>query len=255
MQLHNFERLPTSLVTLLGRSDILKVGRSIGPDVKKLRRDFSSSAIIVRETVDIGDAARSRGIEVPAQPSLQLLTRLVLREHLPKPESLRLYGQWCGAELSAAQAEYAALDAVVAERMWRMLSGREIVNVEMDASALPGSQLAIRAGGDRSVIVARGHVVPRPPPVPPRAAFVDKRVVDSKPVEVVLTSARLYVSITEVRNDAFIIEPYKSPLRSFGAPPFLVVVDAVRCFSALLSLPRDDMDVVRLAVLRDIWAD
>ena len=111
----SLKAFPTSLKAFLERSDILKVGRGIGGDAKRLSHDWNVN-IDANTLLDIGSFCYERGLSRRANASLDELAQRVLNTFLPKEHHIRVSLVW-GATDSPLPSEnlmYASHDAACA---------------------------------------------------------------------------------------------------------------------------------------------
>jgi hypothetical protein len=109
--------MTSALRGLLQDANVIKVGVAAGQDAQKVARDFGFSPACV---LDASDMAQ-RVLQPPGRWSLAALVARLLHCSLPKPGRVRV-GAWDARQLSAAQVEYAALDAFASLRVWQELS-------------------------------------------------------------------------------------------------------------------------------------
>jgi hypothetical protein len=111
-RVHKFtnETFPQKLAELLANPKIVKVGRNIGGDIKRLSNTFGVAG---SGELELGGYCRDRDVVQESWRGLAYLCGTVLKRRLPKPDVLRC-GDWEREELSDEQKKYAALDACTA---------------------------------------------------------------------------------------------------------------------------------------------
>ncbi|KAG2219719.1 hypothetical protein INT45_006051, partial [Circinella minor] len=101
------DKLPGSLCKLLESDTIVKVGRNVNGDLKKIERDFK---IACKGGFELGAFCKSQGAINDGRMGLARICEAVLEHTLLKDDDIRL-GNWDAPQLSQNQVEYAALDA------------------------------------------------------------------------------------------------------------------------------------------------
>lgn len=118
-------KLPSSLLVVLCSKRIRKIGVQVKGDLTRLYNDcgFSNSdELPFAGALELGPMAKDRNITDRARVSLSDLTGLVLQQHLPKDESVRVSMRWDDPELSSEQETYAALDVYAAWAIYKEFS-------------------------------------------------------------------------------------------------------------------------------------
>lgn len=146
--------MPESLKAILSSGAIQKVGLNINGDALKMQRDFG---LQMEGCVDVEHVAAAKLSARPPAPlvrwSLSALAKAVLGRSLHKPEDVRR-GDW-RQPLSAAAAEYAAIDAYTGLAIHERLAGMpDLDELYMEAPSAQGAVVA--KDGDVVVEAARG---------------------------------------------------------------------------------------------------
>ena len=111
---------PHALKTLLESPNIIKTGRGLSGDIRKLAKDFPNMECEPKGLVDLGRLAKTKGVVKDARVGLQRLCQVVLDKYLDKDPSIRL-GNWDDV-LSPEQKAYAAVDALVSLKIFTNLN-------------------------------------------------------------------------------------------------------------------------------------
>ncbi len=104
--------MPDSLISLIERPDILKVGLSIKDDFMVMHR---SNEFEPQGFLDLQDYVKGFGID---DLSLQKVYAIVFNQRISKSQRL---SNWEAATLTAGQQAYAAIDAWACQRLYRHL--------------------------------------------------------------------------------------------------------------------------------------
>ncbi|KAJ7478853.1 hypothetical protein B0H11DRAFT_1916536 [Mycena galericulata] len=114
MRTHLLKTLPSSLVTILQSSQIIKIGRNIGGDLAKLAREFPEYKLPPKVNkklpgvIELGAFAKSKNAISEGTASLSAITAAILHADLSKAAR---ESPWNAPSLSQVQKDYAALDA------------------------------------------------------------------------------------------------------------------------------------------------
>lgn len=106
LHLSRMRGVPHQLKSLLADAAVYKVGKNVGGDVAKLKRDYG---VLTQRYLELGALASRRQLVPSGSISLVGLTRAVLQKDLDKTEAVRL-STWSQV-LRAEQLQYAALDS------------------------------------------------------------------------------------------------------------------------------------------------
>ncbi|KIK31684.1 hypothetical protein CY34DRAFT_33571, partial [Suillus luteus UH-Slu-Lm8-n1] len=157
-------KLPSSLLVVLRSKRIRKIGVQVKGDLTRLYNDcgFSNSdELPFAGALELGPMAKDRNITDRARVSLSDLTGLVLQQHLPKDESVRVSTRWDDPELSSEQETYAALDVYAAWAIYKKFSTIPSIGpVTPSTPAGTQVQLMSRVGG---LPVAYGYITRHQP--------------------------------------------------------------------------------------------
>ena len=118
--------LPHELKSLLCDETVLKVGRSISADVKRLQKKWPD--LVVANIKDLGAVAKDFGLVTHANVALKTMCEELLRVTLDKTQQV---GHW-GGDLSDAQITYAAKDAHACWSLYDMMmsSGSRLIKAD-----------------------------------------------------------------------------------------------------------------------------
>jgi hypothetical protein len=121
LQVFCHQKLPQSLLSLLGDPKISFVGASVLADLKQIGKDFKCTIIMdPANYVNLGRYARKRDVVQSGTASLEKLIQLTLGEILDKSPAVRL-SKWSEKDLSNAQKKYAALDVMKSLEVYECL--------------------------------------------------------------------------------------------------------------------------------------
>ena len=105
---------PNELVTFLDAPNILKVGKQIGGDKRRLLDNWN---LLLSPCVELGKLARQKGFVNSGSASLEALVQSVLKHSLNK--GLRI-SHWSTSHLSTDQVMYAAKDALASLQVYHV---------------------------------------------------------------------------------------------------------------------------------------
>lgn len=220
---HN--RLPHLLCTMLANSNVIKAGRNVAADLKRLQLESKHPEPFVGG-IDLAKMAKDRALITSARSGLAALSAAVLQKRIIKDSALRVSEGWEDTDLSSAQLTYAATDAYVSYALYRAM---EPIPVPGDVApdACDGTPVSVLQD-DKSVVIAHGYIKDRQKHIQIRGRN--------------LTVTRSVVEITKVLVPGALISLHdKAALASFGAPPFLIISPTrllqTRPASPLLPIP------------------
>ena len=145
-------KLPLALKSFLQNPQILKAGRNVSQDLKRLQNECNSQTPFVG-AVELANLAKAQGVISDAHAGLAEICAAVLHARLNKPTDLRVSSNWDNDVLSSEQLQYAALDAWASLQIYHQLSQFALPEVITD-SALPGTPVSIHQ--DDGQIIAHG---------------------------------------------------------------------------------------------------
>lgn len=155
--------VPHALAQILRDPKVIKVGRQISGDCKRLGRDWGVQ-IPDNSFLDLGPMCRKRGLIPDARKGLAELSQIVLQKYLPKPSHVRLSTGWSNPDLSADQIKYAALDAWISLAIYEKVGSLPLVGATLkensEAEIEVGTRVEIVSGtGRKRVVIAHGTIV------------------------------------------------------------------------------------------------
>ncbi len=186
--------LPRALWVIISSNRVIKIGRNIGPDLKKLARDFPGSVLPAYKhkrlegTIELGAFAKSRNVVANATASLSAITAAALHLHLSKESRTT---EWGAPQLTPEQVQYAALDAWVGLEIWNAIKNNQSQGQPLETASPVGQHVSLFV---KKQEVARGTITQ---PLKFPMGVNDKA---GKPLmlNVSGTRTRALVSITEV---------------------------------------------------------
>jgi hypothetical protein len=104
----SLRRLPKSLLLILTNTRLVKIGRNINSDLKKLARDFPELKLPLTEhkmldgTIELGALAKAKNVVSEATASLSAITAAALHCHLSKECRV---SEWSAPKLSEEQVQ------------------------------------------------------------------------------------------------------------------------------------------------------
>jgi hypothetical protein len=207
MQISQFKgKLPTALLSFLQNPQILKAGRNVTQDLKRLEKECISH-IPFAGAVELAQLAKARGVVSDARVGLADLCAAVLHARLDKSTPLRVSTDWDNAQLSPEQIHYAALDAWVSLQIYHRLSQIPLPGL-ITESTLPGTPVSVLQ--DDGQVIAHGVLSQETPALTCRG--------------VNHTPTRAQVTIQHIFMPGAILPLHKTSLASLGPTPFDVLV-------------------------------
>jgi hypothetical protein len=198
-QVATCETLPSPLASLLENHKLVKIGRHVGADIKKIEKDFGVRG---NGTLELGTFCRERRLVANASLSLAELCAAALQLRLSKSNDVRL-SDWKAMPLSTTQIQYAALDAYVALAIYTKHQHDPII----------GRSLPVPTEAGTCVALYPAHCL-QPAAICTTLAATSTRIL----------SERLTVTVTEVLIPAMIVDDTDRTLQEFGPVPFEVTV-------------------------------
>jgi len=114
------KKIPPALKNILVQPRILKAGRGIQSDLKRLQRETGIKEEFLGG-VDLAAFAKKCHTAPNAKVGLAELSALVLNHRLEKNEAIRISTEWDNNNLSNEQIKYAALDAYASQAIYNRL--------------------------------------------------------------------------------------------------------------------------------------
>jgi hypothetical protein len=102
--------LPATLISFLENSQIIKVGCAVQQDLDRLAKETKCGPF--RGGLDLAQLAKDLKVIPDARMGLADLCARLLGQKLEKPQTIQISNDWDNQNLSPAQVEYAALDAL-----------------------------------------------------------------------------------------------------------------------------------------------
>jgi hypothetical protein len=217
--------LPGALRSFLQNPHILKVGRNVGQDLKRLQKECQSS-ISFAGALDLANIAKSKGIISDARIGLADLCAIVLHTRLDKSSPLRVRTDWDSDELSFEQLKYAALDAWASLQIYQKIS-----------QILPSEKITqfTQPGTPVSILHDDGQVI----------AYGILSLNSTSPCRGInITSTRACVTVQHITVSAAILPLHGITLSSLGPPPFNVVVKQSKIQKRLLTEVSTESDMI-----------
>jgi hypothetical protein len=196
----------------LANPQILKAGRNVTQDLKRLERESrGSNPAPYTGGVELAKLAKDLGVISDARIGLADICAAVLGVRLDKTTPVRISSSWDSLNLSPQQVEYAASDALVALQVYHCLS-QSAVPDKITEATIPGTPVSLHQ--DDGQVIAYGIISLEPPTSTCRG-------VNHTP-----TRARVTVQTTVVPGA--ILPLHKVSLSSCGPPPFDVLVKCTK---------------------------
>lgn len=229
LQVFRHQRLPQSLLALLGDKDIVFVGASVSSDLIRIGKDFQCSEVTKDANyVNLGMFARKRDVVQHGTASLEKLVQLTLGEFLDKAPDVRL-SKWSNIELTDAQKKYAALDAMKSLEVYEHLESLPDLTIRLSPEmAMPNLVV--------DVVPSHGNVAS----MATRAAIgqlLDGKLGCHSPVGITPAFVKpnqhtCVVTITSIMSPSLVIPGYKKTANGnnkacfgdFGRAPFKIVL-------------------------------
>ena len=153
-------KLPLALQMFLANPQILKVGRNVTQDLKRLERENQgSNPASYTGGVELAKLAKDLGVISDARVGLADICAAVLGVRLDKSTPVRISSSWDSLNLSPQQVEYAASDALVALQIYHCLSQSTVPKKLKET--IPGTPVSIHQ--DDGQVIAYGILSLEPP--------------------------------------------------------------------------------------------
>jgi len=197
---------PTALKNFLLNPNILKVGRNIGSDLKRLQH-VANNDTPFPNFIDIAQLAKARRVTKTATLSLAELVAVVLGFRMDKDQDVRVSTEWEAKNLSEKQKNYVSVDAFAHLTIYNRL--QEIPEPgELPEKPLPGIAVSLYQE-DGQTLIAYGQW-----------SSANSK---SKVGNINITKTRAAIDITKVVVKGAILKLHEQSLESFGQPPFTIV--------------------------------
>ncbi|EPQ50510.1 hypothetical protein GLOTRDRAFT_133880 [Gloeophyllum trabeum ATCC 11539] len=206
--------LPSALLAFLRSPSVLKIGVKVTADLKRLFENCGFQATIdapFRGAVNLGALAKIRNPSIKATTGLVELVAVLLRQHLPKDDTIRVSTDWDNDVMSEAQQQYAALDVYASWAVFKALETRD--DGEPVTASTPGGTLVTLVASDHRP-VAQGHIALD------RPKKVDGVNVSPKRVVVIITSVLVPGHLIPKE---LLPGNEDKPLYDFPSPPFTLL--------------------------------
>lgn len=135
--------LNQQLSEILENSAIIKIGKNVGGDIRKIWRDFNYPMYLkyqkkkIPGVVELGSLARAANLVETGRASLDQICRAALKVRLMKDDITRL-SNWESATLSNAQIDYAAIDSYISRilnlKLQGMMPKRAVYSSDVEAN-------------------------------------------------------------------------------------------------------------------------
>jgi len=207
-------KIPTPLMSILNEPRIIKAGRGVQADLKKLQKD----AGIKNEFpggVDLASFAKKCHVAPNARVSLAELSALVLNHRLEKNQQTRVSTDWDNAKLSDAQIAYVSLDAYVSQAIYqRLIEVEKFGNIPKNMQV--GMAVTVyQEDGQKAIIHGTWSSL----------NLDEHPVVDEIEFKSIEHTKLVAIEVQKILIPAAIIQTHKSrALKDFGLPPFTVIV-------------------------------
>lgn len=211
---HGYLNLPHTILVVLRSLRIRKIGVRIKSDLTRLYNDCNFRANNGDEpfvgALELGALAKQRDIIDHSTVSLQDLTALVLRQHLPKDTSIRISTAWDNPELTSEQVNYAASDVFASWSIFEAIT-QSTVDTTVTHKTVAGTRVKLLARDGSLTVVAHGTIAPDRPP---------------KFNGINVTQTRVIVNITSIIHGGYLVRGNllgsrsDTSLSSLGTCPF-----------------------------------
>ena len=196
------EGVPRALALLINDSNIVKAGRNVKGDLKKLNRDYG---IAWKGALELGAFCRRRGAIERGTLGLSDISAVVLGGKLCKDSNLRL-SDWESETLEENQVMYAALDAWASFKIFESVKDHDVFGKILPDHIPAGLHCSLQYIGSP---VAFGHIA-------------EQVIQDGQN-----NSEEIPFAVTRVGIPGALIitkEGKARPLSEFGTPPFVIPV-------------------------------
>ena len=202
------EECPLALKNFLADPNVIKVGRAIKSDLKRLQ-DAINVHNPFPSAVDVAQIAKTCHVTKNAQTSLAELSALVLHHRMDTYHDLRVSNEWDSKDLTEKQKTCTGLDAYASLSIYEKL---QTVPIPDNIPEAPHAGFAVSLyQDDGKNLIAHGH-------------WSQLNMQSSAEVQNIKVAKDIVaVEITKVLVPGAILDLHKKSLASFGTVPFMVV--------------------------------
>lgn len=149
------KKLPEALLGILQDPRCTFCGNKVENDIADLEKRFLIS-LADTQIGKLNTMARDRGVVTDARVGMQRLGHLLLKQHIDKPNSVRISNQWSQNELPMEFVEYAAIDAIKSLELYEALEDLPDLTARLSKNeVVPGRKVDIFIGtGNPAVLPA-----------------------------------------------------------------------------------------------------
>ena len=214
-------KLPKVLQNILVDQRIIKAGRGIQADFKKLQKEKITQEFV--GGVDLAHLAKKCCMAPNAKIGLAELSAIVLGHQLNKDQNIRVSTHWEDKNLSDEQINYAALDAYASQAIYnKLIRVEKFGNIPDNAEA--GLAVTIYQE-DGQKIIAYG--------IWSELNFDDHPVVDGIDFQKSENIKLVAIKVQKISiPGAIITSHHKRALKDFGALPFTIICKRNQVYSS-----------------------
>lgn len=151
----HLDALSESLVHVLYNSNIIKMGRAISNDLKKIERDFGVSC---GGGYDVATFCKERGAIETKRIGLSEICARVLERFLPKDDTVRL-SDWSAINLTDKQKKYAALDAWAGLQVYQKLKQNSVIGKRIHKPLIEGKIVLVHFIGIHFYLLTKLNIL------------------------------------------------------------------------------------------------
>ncbi|KAJ6456287.1 hypothetical protein C8R47DRAFT_1029405 [Mycena vitilis] len=150
--------LPAELVNLLRSPQVIKAGRQVNGDLRRLAVAAGHPPNQFCGALDLAAFAKDRFLVTTATLSLADLFAAIFQQCLPKNDTERVSSNWSDTELTAAQLEYAARDAYASLLLYHEINKTPLPLPFSPTQTLPHGTPVLLLTDDNKKLAARGVI-------------------------------------------------------------------------------------------------
>ncbi|KAG6817426.1 hypothetical protein H0H93_007293, partial [Arthromyces matolae] len=200
-------QLPHELLNFLQDSRVIKAGRQVNGDLRRLAIATGHEDSTFQGGLDLATYAKERLVTTNGQMSLADLTAVILGQCLAKDQVERVDCNWSNLDLSDSQIQYASRDAWVSLCLFNKISQFPEPKLLPTSHAASIGLPVVILTEDHKNIAARGRI----------SSAVSSTSIDG----INITPTRTVVTVTEVLVPATIMSQHrKQSLQQLGLVPF-----------------------------------